>query len=80
MHANLTLPSSIAGAVGPAGGLYLRLRAPLNWGKMVAVSVGGAPWSAFDPMAEAIIFDKAVLTPQLLKSVENIVATYRESG
>ena len=61
---------------GPAGGLHLRLRAPLDSGQMVAVSVGGAAWAAFDPKTEAVVFDRAALTPQLLARVETIVATF----
>ena len=77
VHASLTLPSSFVGSSGPAGGVYLRLRAPLHCGEMVAVSVGAAAWTAFDPTAEAILFDAAAITPNLLKRVESIEATFR---
>ena len=74
VHANLSLPASFAGDSGPAGGLHLRLRVPLHCGKMVGVSVGGKAWPAFDPKAEAIVFDS--FTPSLLTKVESIVATF----
>ena len=76
MHANLTLASSFAGGVGPAGGVRLRLRAPLHCGQMKAVSVGGVPWPHFDAADEAIVFEHAALTPKLLRSAQDIVATF----
>ena len=78
VRANLTLPSSFVGSAGPEGGLRLRLRVPLDCGKLKAVTMGGAAWPAFDPTAETIVFDKAALTPKLLKDVESIVATFEQ--
>jgi hypothetical protein len=56
VRVNVTLPLSFASAAGaPAGGLRIRIRAPLEHaGKLRSVSVGGAAWTAFSAAEETI--------------------------
>jgi hypothetical protein len=57
VRVNVTLPPSFfANAAGaPAGGLRIRIRAPLEHvGKLRSVSVGGAAWTAFSAAEETI--------------------------
>jgi hypothetical protein len=68
VKANVTLPASfsIAGS-SPAGGLRLRIRAPLaHAGKLSAVTVGGKPWTNFDASTETVDFKVSDLTSEML--------------
>ena len=80
VRANVTLPESFA-TTGPAGGIRLRLRAPLaHAGKMSAVTVGGVSWSAFDAAEETIDISAAMLTRGLIRDgLPNVVATFSAS-
>jgi len=63
VHVNVTMP---AGDRSPAGGLRVRVRAPLEHaGKMSAVTVGGKPWPRFDAGTETVDFTADELTPAL---------------
>ena len=77
MHANVSLPTSFA-VSAPAGGVRLRLRAPLAYaGRLSGVSVGGRSWGGFNAAAETIDFSAAQLTASLLASgLPTIVATF----
>ena len=77
VRANVTLPVSFATS-GPAGGLRLRVRAPLEHaGKLSSVTVGGMSWSAFDAAEETIDVCATVLTAELIKNgLPDIVATF----
>ena len=58
VRANLTVPAGFAEA-GPAGGLRLRLRAPLaHAGRLGSVTVGGKPW-VVNRTAETVDFTAA---------------------
>ena len=52
----------MTGFVWPAGGVRLRVRAPgfVQGGRISSVSVGGKPWSDFDPAKEVIVFNSRV--------------------
>jgi hypothetical protein len=83
VHANVTLPPSCGTGVGgagsqPAGGLVLRIRAPMaHAGKLSGVTVGGQAWAHFNASAETIEFTAAQLTPALVESgLPAIVATF----
>jgi len=76
VKANVTLPPSLT---PPAGGLVLRLRAPLaHAGRLSSVSVGGAAWARFDAAAETVIFSAAELGQSALRErgLPNVVATF----
>ena len=77
VRANVTLPASIVGAP-PAGGLMLRIRAPLEHaGKLSGVTVGGKAWSGFNASTETVSFSAAELTPELVGAgLPAIVATF----
>ena len=73
---SVSLPGTFAGPAGPAGGVRVRVRTPLEHvGKMSAVMVGGKPWAKFDARAETIDF--AELTPALLEEMKTIVVTFK---
>ena len=78
VKANVALPPSYAAAAtAPPGGVRLRLRAPVELaGKLSSVTVGGKEWQAFDAAAETIDFEAKVLTPSLLKALQEVVATW----
>ena len=77
VSANVTLPRSFVGEAGPAGGVRLRLRAPLERaGGLTSVTVGGKPWSAFDATAEEVVFAQASLSSELLVAMQHIVAEW----
>jgi hypothetical protein len=77
VNANVTLPASFVSA-GPAGGLRLRIRAPLEHaGKLSGVTVGGKAWVGFDAGEETIDFKASDLTADLVASgLPAIVATF----
>jgi len=56
IKASIKLPTSYAVAsTAPPGGVVLRLRAPAQHaGKLVSVTVGGKPWTAFDANLETV--------------------------
>eukprot|EP01051_Picozoa_sp_SAG22_P006635 SAG22_NODE_440_length_10484_cov_19.751661_9_plen_429_part_00 len=77
--ANVTVPASFAAAASkPAGGLVLRIRAPVEHaGKLSKVTVGGQVWSGFDAAEETVSFKASELTAELIKSgLPAIVATF----
>ena len=80
VKANVTLPASFA-TVAPAGGIRLRIRAPLEQaGKLSKVTVGGVAWSAFNASEETIEIAVSKLTAELIKTgLPSIVATYQSS-
>ena len=73
----MTLAPSVA-AAPPAGGLRLRLRAPLaHAGKLSGVTVGGAAWASFSAEEETVDVPAAQLTAQLIaEGLPNIVTTF----
>ena len=76
---NVTAPASfVAGQRVPAGGLRVRVRAPVEHaGKLSSVTVGGKVWRQFDAAAETIDFSAAALTPALVSTgLPAIVATF----
>jgi hypothetical protein len=77
VRANVTLPPSF-GTKAPAGGIKLRIRAPLaHAGKLSKVTVGGQAWSGFDAAEETIQIPASKLTAALIKSgLPEIVATF----
>lgn len=83
VKANVSLPPSCFGASGPAGGVRLRLRAPVALaGKLVRVTVGGKPWRSFDPVAETIDFSPTALvssSKELRVGLQDIVAEWERS-
>jgi len=81
VSANVTLPSTFS-ADGPSGGVLIRLRAPAPYaGRMIAVTVGGKAWDAFDAATETVHFAPETLTPaQLQTGLPAIVATFTTSG
>ena len=70
--ASVRLPVGYA----PPGGVRVRVRAPLHARAIVAVAVGGTPWTAFDAAAETIDFAALTLTPALLRRMESIVVRF----
>ena len=79
VHASVSLPASFASAgTAPAGGIRLRLRAPLEHaGKLSAVTVGGKAWSAFDAAEETIDIAADKITASLItEGLPHIVATF----
>ena len=77
VKANVTLPKSFA-TNKPAGGLRLRIRAPLEHaGKLNSVTVGGQAWSDFSAGEETVDFSADKLTAALIKNgLPAIVATF----
>jgi hypothetical protein len=78
VHANITLPSSF-GTNLPAGGIRLRIRAPLEHaGKLSKVTVGGKSWEAISAAEETVDFSAKALSDPTLTSTgfANIVATF----
>ena len=80
VKANVTLPQGFA-KKAPAGGIRLRIRAPLaHAGKLSQVSVGGKPWTAFNAAEETIDIAAADLTTDLIADgLPRIVATFGAS-
>ena len=77
VRVNVSLPPSFA-AAAPAGGVRVRLRAPLaHAGRLSRVTVGGAAWAGFSAAEESIDFAAAQLTAGLLgDGLPRIVATF----
>ena len=77
VQANVTLPSSFV-SKPPAGGIRLRIRAPLaHAGRLSKVTVGGQAWSAFDAAEETIDIAASQLTPALIATgLPEIVASF----
>ena len=75
VHANVTLP---AGFAAPAGGLVLRVRAPMAYaGKLSGVTVGGKVWTSFNASSETIQFTSAQLASRsVMSGISSIVATF----
>ena len=81
VHASVSLPASFASAgTAPAGGIRLRLRAPLEHaGKLSAVTVGGKAWSAFNAAEETIDIAADKITASLItEGLPHIVATFAD--
>ena len=78
VHANISLPTSYTGTSGPAGGVKLRLRAPIEMaGRLKTVTVGGKLWvSGIDAKAETVAFTRHDLTPVRLVEMQSIIATF----
>ena len=79
VHASVSLPASFASAgTAPAGGIRLRLRAPLEHaGKLSAVTVGGRAWSAFNAAEETIDIAADKITASLItEGLPHIVAIF----
>jgi hypothetical protein len=77
VHASVSLPASFASAP-PAGGIRLRLRAPLEHaGKLSAVTVGGKAWSTINAAEETIDIAAKDITASLIRDgLPHIVATF----
>ena len=77
VRVNVSLPPSFA-TVAPAGGVRVRLRAPLaHAGRLSRVTVGGATWAGFSAAEESVDFTAAQLTAGLLRDgLPRIVATF----
>ena len=75
---NVTVPVSFGTTRKPAGGLRVRIRAPLaHAGKLSSVTVDGKPWKAFDAGAETVDFASGALTPKLVAhGLPDIVAHF----
>ena len=78
VRANVTLPPSFGGGGGPAGGVRLRIRAPLaHAGKMSGVSVGGKAWSSFSAAEETVTFSPAdVGTDEQRRAMQTVVVRF----
>ena len=80
VHANVTMAAIFASsaATTPAGGLRLRIRAPIEHaGKLSKVTVGGKPWADFDAAEETINFAADKLTADLVATgLTNVVAVF----
>ena len=75
VHASVTLPASFA-TTTPAGGIRLRIRAPLEH-KLSGVTVGGKAWSDFDAAEETINIAASKITASLIADgLPHIVATF----
>lgn len=74
---NVTVPARLAKAP-PAGGLRVRVRAPLEHaGKLSGVMVGGKAWKKFDPAEETVDFAASDLTTSMIANgLPDIVATF----
>ena len=81
VHANVTLPASFASAA-PAGGVRLRLRAPLAYaGKLSGVTIGGSAWGAFSASEETVEIAASQLTAGLIADgLPHIIATFKSDG
>ena len=76
IQASATLPAGFATA-GPAGGLRIRIRAPLFTGKLSTVTLGGKPWVGVNTADETIVVSAAELTASLIThGLTSIVATF----
>ena len=68
VRVNVTVASAFASSP-PAGGLIVRVRAPVEYaGKMSSVTVGGKSWSSFNASTETISFGATDLTAALISS------------
>eukprot|EP01052_Picozoa_sp_SAG31_P049647 SAG31_NODE_10968_length_1077_cov_1.923313_1_plen_203_part_00 len=68
VKANVTLPASFA-TTAPAGGIKLRVRAPLEHaGRLSKVTIGGVAWSAFNASEETIEIPSSKVTAELIKT------------
>ena len=68
VRVNVTVASAFASSP-PAGGLIVRVRAPVEYaGKMSSVTVGGKSWSSFNASTETISFGASDLTAALISS------------
>lgn len=67
VHVNVSVPASFGTAAGrPQGGVRVRIRAPIEYaGRLSAVTVGGAAWSAFTAAEETIDFEATTLNSLL---------------
>ena len=79
VHASVTLPESLSSSP-PAGGLRLRIRAPLEHaGKLSAVTLGGQAWAGFSAAEETVDILASQLTTRLIREgLPRIVATFAE--
>ena len=76
VRVNLTLPPSFA-TTAPAGGIRLRLRAPLAYaGRLSAVTVGTQQWSDFSAAEETIDIAASQLSASVIQGLTRIVATF----
>ena len=77
VHGNVSLPMSFAERK-PAGGLRVRIRAPLSQaGRLSSVTLGGRAWSGFDAGEETIVIDASALTAGLIEGgLQRIIATF----
>lgn len=71
-----------ATASKPAGGIAVRVRAPLaHAGKMSSVSVGGTAWKGFDAATETVMFSAEQLAGSLLTvGLQTIVVRFDASA
>jgi hypothetical protein len=79
VHANVSLPSKFGEGTGtvPDGGIRLRLRAPLDIGKLSKVTIGGVSWAAFDATEETIDIARDKLTQSgIATRLESIIAIF----
>ena len=82
VRASVTLPLSFAAAkTAPAGGVRIRIRAPVaHAGKMSAVTIGGKAWTSFSAAEESVDIPAGELTADLIKNgLPTIVATFAAS-
>ena len=72
------LESPTHAGAAPAGGIRLRLRAPLEHaGKLSKVTIGGQAWSAFSAAEETIEIAAEKITSSLIKEgLPHIVVTF----
>jgi len=77
VRASMQLPASFATAP-PAGGIRLRVRAPLEYaGKLSQVTIGGKAWGAFSASEETIDIAASALTASLIADgLPHVVATF----
>ena len=79
VHASVALPPSFGSSGGaPAGGIRLRLRAPLEHaGKLSSVTVGGKAWADFNAAEETVDIAAGKITSALItEGLPHIVATF----
>lgn len=77
--ANVSLPPSFATAdTAPAGGVRLRIRAPITHaGKLSGVTVGGKAWAHFNAAEETVDIAASQITASLIsEGLPHIVATF----
>ena len=82
VRASVSLPPTFAAAkTAPAGGVRIRIRAPVEHaGKMSSVTVGGKPWTSFSAAEESVDIPASQLTADLIKNgLPKIVATFAAS-